>query len=112
MSNLVPGLTPWKRSEAESLLLELKEALFPHWAIALSGSLLFNDTGNDLDLIVFPWDGSNFNCPTVHSILTKFGMKRTRMVDQMHEFWRKKGSKDNKKVEVYHWNDKRIDVFF
>lgn len=111
MSRVPDGVDWWSEKDAAHLVREMKKALAPDWCVGLTGSLLTESEGTDLDLIVYPWDSSRTDQRPVYDLLVDFGMQRTRTVQQMQEYWRTKGSNDMKHVEVYLWENRRVDVF-
>lgn len=116
---------PWTLKDAISLIQLLEPMLRVNgFSLGVTGSVLFKGKSKkDLDLIVYPMvctDKTDFN--KARKTLKIFGMKLHEViiggkltalnVNQMHKYWRSKGSLDEKEVEVWNHNGKRVDVFF
>jgi hypothetical protein len=84
--------------------------------VALGGSALHGGgTGKDLDLIVFPHSTGvpmDEREPALLAALAAFGLELHADVDQMHAHWASYGSTDRKRVRVYAYDDRRVDVMF
>lgn len=89
----------------------LKDAGF---SVGLTGSLIRQECSqHDVDLIVYPFQSSqNTDFSRAKATLEKFGMKPVYNREQVTAHWRKKGSLDEKWVEIWDFNGKRVDVFF
>lgn len=111
MSQIPKGMKTWTRPEALEMVRVIQAALAPEWAVGLTGSLMTNDTGTDLDLIAYPYNKSATNRRPIHTILEgELGMRRVRTPEEMITYWRSIGGTDTKRVEVYRYNKRRIDV--
>lgn len=84
------------------------------WFAGLSGGVICRGYSNhDMDIIVVPFDKSNYNVDTVNQILCSLGMNRTHKSEEMIQNWRKKGLNDTKFVESYRTKtNKRVDVIY
>lgn len=112
----------WTRKDAQVLVTELEAYLKDKgWHVGLTGSVLFKSKSfKDLDLIIYPHcrpKTRNIKYQvaflTLTDLLKSFGLNINLTSDLVQEFWRRKGSKDTKYVEV--WKDskgRRIDIMF
>lgn len=104
----------WSGSEAIAFARLLETGLSPHYHVALGGSCLFSGSDHDLDLLVYPHDSSagdrDQQLIVVALVLQELGLRRTREVAQIHKYWRKHGSNDEKQVEVWYLGDRRVDI--
>jgi len=89
------------------------------WRVGLLGSVLHAGRSvNDLDIVIYPArvrSGHLINSAElkpVRSILESIGLSRRAGVEAVHEEWRKQGSSDEKYVEVWRYENKKIDIFF
>lgn len=83
------------------------------YGIALAGGVLLRGESNtDLDLILYPMSTANQNLGLLHTKLQHLGLELKKDKSQVRKIWKSKGSLDLKHVEVWAYNDKRIDLFF
>lgn len=106
----------WKLSEALDLVAELtvplKEA---GYGVGVCGSVLVKGySTHDLDLVVFPLNTSKLSVPGTsrEDALRRVGMALRHGQAVVQARWRKLGSTDEKHVEVWSYQGKRVDVFF
>jgi hypothetical protein len=105
----------WVLEEAlglvRSLVEPLKEAGF---AIALTGSVLNKgESLHDLDIIIYPLQSTaKTDFENARGILINAGLRCHINAGTVRSVWRKKGSLDEKEVEVWQLNKRRVDVFF
>ena len=107
-------MSGWTRDEA----LTLVSALWPSlkavgYYVGLTGSVLVKGKSrNDLDLIVYPASTTSQDKSLVVGVLMGAGLTRLTSRESVHRRWRKRGSSDEKHVEVWALGGKKIDVFF
>ena len=107
-------MSGWTRDEA----LTLVAALWPSlkavgYYVGLTGSVLVKGTSrNDLDLIVYPASTTSQDKNRVVGALMDAGLTRLTGRDGVHRRWRRLGSSDEKHVEVWELDGKKVDVFF
>lgn len=82
------------------------------FGVALGGSLLRGDDKRDLDLVLFPLDATNFDLERARQVLRNKGMNPLWYRHEIARFWTLDGSSDDKHVEVWGWENHRVDVFF
>lgn len=104
----------WTLKEARNTLLRIEAILQPHYHVGMLGSVLHKGhSENDLDIVIFPDSSPRFDVEEVQGLLKGMGLELKVPRDTVLKYWRKKGSNDNKYVEV--WFDeigRRIDVFY
>lgn len=102
----------WTTSSALNFAREFERRLSPGgWHVALAGSvLLHGQSYKDLDLVVFPHSYSEQNHAARVQTMEDMGLVRTKTPDQMRQIWAASGSSDTKDVEVWHTEDKRVDI--
>lgn len=107
------GRVIWTLSDAMRFCHELGSHI-TGYAVGMTGSVLRHGvSSNDLDIIVFPLSTAADNDLNVlQAQFTTFGMHRLLTKEQVHVHWRSQGSLDEKHVEVWYYNLKRIDVFY
>lgn len=110
MSTIPNWMKRWDALEANRLIERIKMEVAPHWHVGLTGSLLTESHGNDLDLILYPHDNSDVKLEFLRSKLANI-MDRVRTVEETHEHWKSKGRTDRKRVEIYHYELRRVDIF-
>jgi len=108
-------VSQWTFEEGIDLVKALRRVLAEvSYEVGLAGSVLMRgESDKDLDIIIFP--KCTHDTPTVDVAkfaLVKFGMRLVCDREIVTEHWREKGSLDEKHVEVWHYNGKRVDVFF
>lgn len=105
----------WTRHDADALIGKLVKRLHGIVAVGLTGSLLTSDSGNDLDIIFYPFSSetpSETIREAVSEALVSEGFSLTYPVDAVHRHWRTKGSADRKHVEIWRGPGKRkLDAF-
>ena len=109
----------WNLSDAIAFAKSVEKELLPHYHVALGGSVLVQGfSRKDLDLLVYPHDSTKDwsiagRQRAIHICLERIiGFTRIVDSDTVRKAWRKRGSKDNKVVEVWQILDRRVDVFY
>ena len=104
----------WELDSALDLIRELAPRLEKvGYSVGLCGSVLKSGTSrNDLDILVFPLSTAVLNKNALDKELRSFGFKVKYDIKSVRTAWRKQGSKDNKKVKIYDYKGKRVDIFF
>jgi hypothetical protein len=105
----------WSLQEAIVFVQGLVHSLeIRGFAVGLTGSVLTKGSSmHDLDIIVYPLQST----PTTDINDAKNALKAAGMMchlgaETLKEVWRRKGSLDEKEVEVWRFKEKRVDVFF
>jgi hypothetical protein len=103
----------WTLEEAQEFCASLQKSI-TGFGIGLTGSVLKKkESSKDLDIIVFPLSSvTNNDLEELRNQFSKFGMVLSFTREQVTKFWRDAGSLDEKHVEVWMYNRKRIDVFY
>ncbi len=105
----------WSFEQAQGLIEKLRLPLLEAgWCIGLTGSVLWNSkSAKDLDLIVYPFDTSKArDLERLRAVFEEAGMHQVRTVEWLRNHWRtKKKSLDEKHVEVWAYERRRVDVF-
>ena len=104
----------WTATEAIAFVNELEnEFSNVGWHCALTGGVLFNGSSDkDLDIVVYPHQkiGAKPLFHRVRRVLSTLGWCQVRTVGQLRKYWRSKGLKDMKHVEVWLTpDDRRVD---
>lgn len=112
----------WTLDDAINFVNELLLITLPcGYHVGITGSVMRDSSSeNDLDLLIYPLDSTRHNSLAVAQLrdaLTAWGMRLRHNTEFVHEQWRKQGSRDEKKIEVWRaprerWNGKRVDLFF
>lgn len=104
----------WTREEAIDLCIKLDAVLnFHGFHCGLIGSVLTKGTStDDLDLIIFPHNTSEYMLKGAYEALQTFGMKRVLTRASIAHSWHREGSLDTKHVELWEFGRKRVDLFF
>jgi len=80
---------------------------------ALTGSVLTKGcSSNDLDIILYPHSTKEQNYEGLVAALKDFGMVQKLGVAGVHKAWVKLGSNDEKHVEIWTWQGKKVDLLF
>jgi predicted nucleotidyltransferase len=98
--------------DAIDMVRNIEAALAPiGYHIGLRGSVLIEgESENDLDIVVYPHNSTNRAEFALHCTLGRLGMRLVRTVEQSHEHWRRKGSTDEKRIEIWNWNGIVMDM--
>lgn len=103
----------WQREQAFEFLAELQpkvEAV--GFGLGLTGSLLFKSEATDLDIIIYPLNGSNFNRDLLQPVLDTFCRQKLSPGRLKVAWERHCDSTDSKHVEKRVFRDGRLlDVF-
>ena len=102
----------WTLDQAQIFCTELEKNI-TNFGVGLTGSVLKNkQSSKDLDIILYPLSSNaDNNLETLKSQLINFGMTLFIPNEQVIKHWRKKGSIDEKYVEIWLYNNKRVDIF-
>lgn len=108
---------PWTLEEAQALVAKIWEPLAKAgFHVGLTGSTLYNRASNkDLDLIVYPHKTGEKTLNDAVRALQTLGFVRWFNYEAVQGA---RGQGDNeygndqKKVEIWHYNKKRVDMFF
>jgi hypothetical protein len=101
----------WTLEEALTLCRELAGHLTAH-AVALTGSVLTKGASRkDLDLVLYPLTTAENDLDSLRQQLMAFGMTPLFTREIVLKQWHRLGSSDDKWVEVWSFQDKRIDLF-
>lgn len=102
-------MSSWSLAEALVFANSLREFLLPlGFDIALTGSVLtksFSD--KDIDIIVYPLKKISANYAELLIKLPEFGLKFIRFPNNNQGY-----QDDGKNVQVWEYNNKRVDLFF
>lgn len=104
----------WSLAQA----LELHNALLPvarsaGFCVALTGGVLREGSSHhDVDVIFYPLQAPVGDVSVLKDALRGFGMVQRADREAVTARWRSRGSLDEKWVEVWDLDDRRIDVFF
>lgn len=106
--------TKWKLDEGLDFVRALRHVtLRVGYTVALAGSVLYNgESDKDIDVVVFPMSAQKTDQDALVAALEGFGMKRVCDKEWVTGKWREIGSDDTKHVEVWSYNDKRVDLLF
>lgn len=105
----------WTAKTAAEFLHRLRSvASSAHFCVGLAGSVLFDGkSAHDLDVILFPLSTDMCDEKYLRYRLgTKLAMKVLHNEAVVRATWRSKGSKDEKRVEVWSYEGRRVDLFF
>jgi len=103
----------WDRDSGLTFILTLSELLKPRYYLGLTGSVLIKGSSTkDMDLIVYPASSADQDKLWVEQILRGAGLKKLYDKDIVQARWRSLGSQDEKIVEVWEFEGKRVDFFF
>lgn len=105
----------WTRDEATLLLAGIAEELAARgFAVGLTGSVLTKGfSSHDLDIIIYPLQlTAETDWEIARQALVGAGFVCHIPVETVQAAWRRKGSLDEKRVEVWLFNKRRVDVFF
>jgi hypothetical protein len=81
--------------------------------VALAGSVLTKGSSrSDLDIIIYPHVKREHDYETLAAALRQQNMTQLHDRNVVTAAWRRKGSFDDKHVEVWEFQGKRVDVFF
>jgi len=107
-----PRRLGWTMSDALDFVRKLAKVVGPHYHLALAGSVLLKGRSRkDLDVVVFPASTAERDEAALFAALEAFGMRRMVDVPGVHARWRRLGSADEKRVEVWRWQGRRVDLF-
>lgn len=108
--------TPWTLDEALRLCRELRPFLVSAgFDVGLTGGTLTRGRSEkDVDIIVYPLqsNGEATGRNNAREALTRFGMRLFCGREELAAGWKDRGSNDQKWVEVWEHQGRRVDVFF
>ena len=107
-------LTEWTLAQAFNVCREIEHVIAPvGFHVGLRGSLLLNgESNNDLDLVIYPHDSTIVCLDSVHDALYSIGAVQLKTKEQVHANWRAKGSADEKHVEIWGYDRRKVDILF
>lgn len=102
----------WTIAGAFELCRTIEVAVAPiGFHVGLRGGVLLNGgSDNDLDIVVYPHDSTKVRFGELRENLRQLGMVQIRTVEQSHAWWRAKGSLDEKHVEIWEHNGRKVDI--
>lgn len=104
----------WNLLQGLDFVRALEDHLSPAgYHVALTGSVLTEGSSRkDIDVMIFPHSTSAKDPHHVQKMLVEFGMTLRLTHEEIKAKWEEKGSTDDKKVEMWYWGSKRVDVFY
>lgn len=105
----------WTLAETATFVQALAPTLAASgFGVGVTGSVLTKgQSQHDLDIIVYPLQSTaSTDIAKAKLALVEAGMACHLGADVLKRVWRKKGSLDEKEVEVWRFGKKRVDVFF
>jgi hypothetical protein len=106
---------PWALEEAVALIQVISPGLMSQgFAVGLTGSVLTKGSSqHDLDIIIYPMRSTiRTHWEEARLALMGAGFSCLIPADEVRRAWSRKGSDDQKNVEVWLFNKRRVDVFF
>lgn len=101
----------WKLDTAVSCCRALETALAPNYHVALGGGVLLRGKStHDLDVLVYPHHSSHFDIAEIRQLLKAAGCTVLATRRSIQRIWRAKGSTDQKWVEAWWFDGKRVDI--
>lgn len=99
----------WTSEQAHAFCVKLHHFLMPlGYDIGLTGGVLWNGSSSkDIDIIVYPLKRSSSDFDVMHRSLPNFGLQFVRLPNNNQGY-----ADDGKKVEVWKFEGKRVDLFF
>jgi hypothetical protein len=105
----------WTLEEAGALVAYLDAPLkAAGFAVGIGGSVIAKGrSDHDVDLIIFPMTTAKPHEPELaRAVLRRLGLHLVIDRERVVKGWRSIGSRDEKHVEIWERNKKRIDVFY
>lgn len=113
---LEPKPVMWILGEALTFIRELNELTVPvGFYCGLTGSVLFKgQSTSDLDVILYPTTTANIDLEALHECFRKAGFTQAFTRGTVAKMWERKGSLDQKSVDVWFTplSKKRVDFFY
>ena len=108
-----PVAVPWTFDEALIFVRRLTPYLEKaKYGVALGGSVLVHGrSDNDLDIVVYPFDTTACDRHSLNDAMYAAGMTLEHNLKTVRRKWVHNGSHDQKHVEVWKYEGKRVDVF-
>jgi hypothetical protein len=67
---------------------------------------------NDLDIVLYPHDSTKVRFDELREVLRKLGMIQIETVRQVHARWRDRGTTDQKHIELWMYDGRKVDNLF
>jgi len=111
---LSKGWRPWNKTKADNFLSMLIPLLKDiGYGVGITGSILMGkESPNDLDIIIYPISTTEQSYTTLVQALTLAGLKLSFSKERTWLHWAKVGSHDKKHVEIWDFNNHKVDIFF
>jgi hypothetical protein len=102
-------MTIWTLDQACKFCIKLHDHLMPFgYDVGLTGGILFNGKSDkDIDVIIYPLKRMSANYAAMYQALPNFGLKFIRLPNKNLGY-----TDDGKHVEVWEFENKRVDLFF
>lgn len=99
----------WTLEQACNVCARLQKHLASFgYGVGLTGGVLFHgESDKDIDLIIFPLKRTSADFTSMYQSLSAFGLEFIRLPNNNLGY-----SDDGKHVEVWEFEEKRIDLFF
>lgn len=99
----------WTLNQACDLCNKLQDYLAPFgYGVGLTGGVLRRgESDKDIDVIVYPFKRLSSDFDSMYQSLSDFGLKFIRLPNENRSY-----TDDGKRVEVWEFQGKRIDLFF
>lgn len=72
----------------------------------------FGASEKDLDIILYPLQTGSEKLGLAYKFLNELGMKRLHNKEVVQKRWRRLGSMDEKHVEIWEYDSRRVDLMF
>ena len=109
-----PFVSTWSLTEAlhmHNQLVPIAKAV--GFGVGLTGGILRNcHSDHDVDVIFYQLQAPQGDIAELKGALKGFGMTCHTSRDELVAGWRARGSQDEKFVEVWQHEGKRVDIFF
>lgn len=104
----------WTLANARDLIRTMLPALqLAGYEVALAGSVLKEGmSAKDLDLVIFPISTATQDLEMLRVALRTAGLVLKYDEETVKRRWRTLGSEDEKHVEIFEHQGRRIDIFF
>lgn len=102
----------WNMTAAVAFLRRLEPVLESvGWHCALGGGVLQKgESAHDLDVVVFPRSSKRVDMTKLRNALRAAGLRQWMNASTLRRRWREKGSDDEKHVEVWMLDKRRVDI--
>jgi hypothetical protein len=105
----------WTLVDALEFVRSLEiEVVRTGYHVGLRGSVIMRGRSeNDLDVIIYPHDSTKCDYDYLVTALHAAGLRRIADVNHVHAHWRRKGSTDEKHVEIWSYGEHlKVDILF